>query len=179
VKILFVGVHFFRKWYTFSGRGTLCCTPPTAYYNVVGGTGNFFGGLCTVSTVSTPLHFYRCSEREGLLGELEEWNRLREGQRASVSPPTAETPNPVVNPYSRPSHTPVPVINPYARPSSACSSNNPEVVPSLSTPNTSRNASGRIVWLSGASQQSFNVGDRVKIINDLYRTLRRTPRVPC
>ena len=54
-----IGVHFFRKWYTFSGRGTLCCSLPTGYTTVVGVTGKISSWLGTVSTVSTPLHFYR------------------------------------------------------------------------------------------------------------------------
>ena len=54
-----IRVHFFRKWYTFSGRGTLCCSLPTGYSTIVGVIGKISSGLPTVSTVSTPLHFYR------------------------------------------------------------------------------------------------------------------------
>ena len=122
-------------------------------------------------------------EREELLVELAERNKLGETQGGGISPPAADTSNRVLNPYASTAHTPVPVVNPYARPSPARSSDNPGVVPSASTPNTGhiantpdtgRNASGRLVRLSGASQRSFNVGDRVEIINDLYSTLRRT-----
>jgi len=130
-------------------------------------------------------------EREELLGELEEQDKLREAQGGGVSPTAAETSNRIVNPYALGTHTPIPVVNPYARPLSTLSSNNPEAVASstpnasrsastpnagrnASTPNTSHNASGRIVRLSGASKQTFNIGDRVEIINDLYRTLRHT-----
>jgi len=73
VKILSIEEKIFQVGYTFSSRGTLCCSPPTSYYTVVGGTGKFSGGLRTVSMVSTHLYLYRCSTKTPVARYIHEW----------------------------------------------------------------------------------------------------------
>jgi len=73
-----------------------------------------------------------------------------------------------------------PVINPYTRWSMR--STPPVTTPSstgrTTTPVTGRNTSGKKVRLSGSTgRQVFNVGDQVKIINDLYPSLCQTTTI--